>query len=52
MFAPVMGRPPSHGPFPGMAPAMKALVAPVERCLRERPPLDKTRPPPGSGTIK
>jgi signal peptidase I len=52
MFAPVMGRPPSHGPFPGMQPAMKALEAPVERCLRERPPLDKTRPPPSSGTLK
>lgn len=52
MFAPVMGRPPSHGPFPGMAPALKALEGPVEKCLRERPPLEKTRPPRSEGTIK
>jgi len=52
MFAPVMGRPPSHGPFPGMQPALKALEGPVDKCLRERPPLEKTRPPAGSGTIK
>lgn len=52
MFAPVMGRPPSHGPFPGMNPALKALEGPVEKCLRERPPLDKTHPPRSAGTIK
>jgi signal peptidase I len=52
MFAPVMGRPPSRGPFPGMNPALKALEGPVEKCLRERPPLEKTRPPPGPGTIQ
>ncbi|HVH45708.1 MAG TPA: signal peptidase I [Labilithrix sp.] len=52
MFAPVMGRPPSHGPLPGMNPALKALEGPVEKCLRDRPPLDKTRPPPSSGTIR
>jgi signal peptidase I len=52
MFAPVMGRPPSHGPFPGMAPALKALEGPVDKCLRERPPLEKTRPPKGAGTIR
>ncbi len=52
MFAPVMGRPPSHGPFPGMNPALKALEGPVDKCLRERPPLDKTRPPPGPRTIQ
>jgi signal peptidase I len=52
MFAPVMGRPPSHGPFPGMSAALKALEGPVEKCLRDRPPLDKTRPPRGSGTVQ
>lgn len=52
MFAPVMGRPPSHGPFPGMNPALKALEGPVEKCLKERPPLEKTHPPPSAGTIK
>jgi signal peptidase I len=52
MFAPVMGRPPSHGPFPGMSPALKALETPVEKCLRERPPPDKTRPPPSAGTVR
>ncbi|MBX3227800.1 MAG: signal peptidase I [Labilithrix sp.] len=52
MFAPVMGRPPSHGPFPGMNPALKALEGPVDKCLRARPPLEKTRPPAGGGTIR
>jgi signal peptidase I len=52
MFAPVMGRPPAHGPFPGMHPALKALEGPVDRCLKQRPPLDKTRPPRSSGTIQ
>jgi signal peptidase I len=52
MFAPVMGRPPSHGPFPGMAKALKNLEGPVEKCLKDRPPLDKTVPPPSAGTIK
>jgi signal peptidase I len=52
MFAPVMGRPPSHGPLPGMNPALKALEGPIDKCLRERPPLDKTHPPPSSGTIR
>ncbi len=52
MFAPVMGRPPSHGPFPGMAKAMQDLEGPVEKCLKERPSLDKTHPPPSAGTIK
>jgi len=52
MFAPVMGRPPSHGPFPGMNPSLKALEPAVEKCLRERPPLDKTSPPPSSATIR
>jgi signal peptidase I len=52
IFAPVMGRPPGHGPFGGMAPAMKRLEPAIDKCLRERPALDKTRPPPGDGKIK
>lgn len=52
MFAPVMGRPPSHGPFPGMNPALAALEGPVEKCLRERPPLEKTQPPKSAGVIQ
>lgn len=39
MGAPVMGR-------PRLPAAMKALEPGLEKCLRERPPLDKTRPPP------
>ena len=52
MFAPVMGRPPSKGPFPGMNPALKALEVPVDKCLRERPPLEKTQPPKSLGVIQ
>lgn len=52
MFAPVMGRPPGHGPIPEIPPAMKQLVPPIDKCLKDRPPLDRTRPPPSSGTVK
>jgi signal peptidase I len=38
MGAPVMGR-------PRLPPAMKSLEPAIEKCLRERPPLDKTTPP-------
>jgi signal peptidase I len=38
MGAPVMGR-------PRLPAAMKSLEPALEKCLRERPPLDKTRPP-------
>ncbi|NOU28926.1 MAG: signal peptidase I [Polyangiaceae bacterium] len=37
--APVMGR-------PRLPPAMKHLEAGLTKCLKERPPLDKTSPPP------
>jgi signal peptidase I len=37
--APVMGR-------PRLPPSMKHLEAPLEKCLRERPPIEKTTPPP------
>lgn len=40
--APVMGR-------PRLPPDMRALEAPLDKCLRERPALDKTNPPPGKG---
>lgn len=40
--APVMGR-------PRLPPDMAALEAPLDKCLRERPALDKTNPPPGTG---
>jgi hypothetical protein len=35
-----------------MNPALKALEGPVDKCLRERPPLEKTRPPPSQGAVK
>jgi signal peptidase I len=37
--APVMGR-------PRLPPAMKGLEPALEKCLRERPPIEKTTPPP------
>ncbi|MCL2724986.1 MAG: signal peptidase I [Polyangiaceae bacterium] len=44
IFAPVMGRPPAHGPFGAMPDAMHAAEPAIEQCLRNRPPLDRTRP--------
>jgi signal peptidase I len=52
IFAPVMGRPPGHGPFGKLPPAMKSLEGAIDKCLRERPPLERTRPPPGGGVVK
>ncbi len=40
--APVMGR-------PRLPPSMKHLEAPLEKCLRDRPPIEKTTPPPPKG---
>ncbi len=40
--APVMGK-------ARLPPDMKALEAPLEKCLKERPSLDKTNPPAGQG---
>lgn len=37
--APVMGR-------PRLAPSMKSLQGDLDKCMRERPPLSKTHPPP------
>jgi signal peptidase I len=42
---PVMGR-------PRVPPAMKHLEPAIEKCLRERPPLSKTYPPPPSAPTK
>lgn len=47
ILAPVMGRPPGHGPFGTLPPSMKALEGAVETCLKNRPPLAQTRPPKG-----
>lgn len=52
MFAPVMGRPPGHGPIPDLPPAMKQLVPPIDKCLKDRPPLAQTRPPKSAGTVQ
>jgi signal peptidase I len=52
IFAPVMGRPPGHGPFGGLPPSMKTLEPAIDKCLRERPPLERTRPPPGGKVVR
>ncbi len=52
IFAPVMGRPPARGPFGGLPPSMRTLEPAIEKCLRERPALDRTRPPPGGQVVR
>jgi signal peptidase I len=52
IFAPVMGRPPGHGPFGQMPQTMKQLQPAIDKCVRERPPLDKTIPPKGGQVVK
>ncbi|HEY8077831.1 MAG TPA: hypothetical protein VIF62_27080, partial [Labilithrix sp.] len=52
IFAPVMGRPPGHGPFGSQPPAMKALDGAIDKCLRERPPLARTHPPKGGQVVR
>ena len=52
IFAPVMGRPPGHGPLGALAPAMKAADPKIDTCLKNRPPLEQTRPPKGGQTVK
>lgn len=47
ILAPVMGRPPGHGPFGKMPATMKSLEPAIETCLKKRPPLEQTRPPRG-----
>ncbi len=51
-FAPVMGRPPGHGPFASLPANMKVLEPAIEKCLRERPPLSRTHPPAGPKVIR
>lgn len=52
IFAPVMGRPPGHGPFGHVPPTMSQLEPGIEKCLRSRPPLDRTRPPTGPQVVQ
>jgi signal peptidase I len=50
VFAPVMGRPPGHGPFGSLAPSMRGLVPAIDKCLHNRP--TATRPPKGGQVVK
>lgn len=50
--APVMGRPPARGPFGKLPQSMKNVEPGIDKCLRERPPLDKTRPPRGGQVVR
>jgi len=52
MFAPVMGRPPGKGPFGMLPPTMTAVEPAIDKCLRERPPLERTRPPAGGQVVR
>jgi signal peptidase I len=52
VFAPVMGRPPGHGPFGQMPDAMRKLVPAIDKCMRARPPLAQTHPPKGGQVVK
>ncbi|MDB4944865.1 MAG: Signal peptidase [Labilithrix sp.] len=52
IFAPVMGRPPGKGPFGALPATMKSVEAGIDKCLRARPPLDRTHPPPGGQVVK
>ncbi len=52
IFAPVMGRPPGHGPFGGLPATMKQVEPALDKCLRERPALERTRPPAGGQVVK
>ena len=52
IFAPVMGRPPGKGPFGALPTTMRNVEPAIDKCLRERPPLDRTRPPTGGQVVK
>jgi len=52
IFAPVMGRPPGKGPFGILPTTMKTLEPAIDKCLRARPPLERTRPPPGGQVVR
>ena len=49
IFAPVMGRPPAHGPFGAMPATMAKLEPGIDKCLATRPPPERTHPPPPAG---
>lgn len=49
LFAPVMGRPPSHGPIPGTHFALESLEGAIEACLRKQ---FQTKPPPGPAVVR
>ncbi|MDB4937130.1 MAG: Signal peptidase [Labilithrix sp.] len=52
IFAPVMGRPPGKGPFGVLPTTMKNVEPAIDKCLRARPPLERTRPPPGGQVVR
>jgi signal peptidase I len=52
IFAPVMGRPPGKGPFGVLPTTMRSIEPGIDKCLRARPPLDGTRPPPGGQVVR
>ena len=52
IFAPVMGRPPGKGPFGVLPATMKAVEPAIDKCLRARPPLERTRPPAGGQVVR
>lgn len=52
IFAPVMGRPPARGPFGPLPETMRVLEPNIDKCLRNRPPLERTRPPLGGQVVK
>ena len=52
IFAPVMGRPPGKGPFGALPATMKSVEPAIDKCLKARPPLERTRPPAGGQTVR
>ena len=52
IFAPVMGRPPGKGPFGVLPTTMKSIEPAIDKCLRARPPLERTRPPAGGQVVR
>jgi signal peptidase I len=52
IFAPVMGRPPGKGPFGVLPTTMKSVEPAIDKCLRARPPVERTRPPAGGQVVR
>jgi signal peptidase I len=46
VFAPIMGKPPGKGPFGALPPVLAGLEPAIETCLAQRPPRERTTPPP------